>query len=140
MTTERAAGLLEALCDATVVDERVYFNDDKTEHGRAVLTNLEAAGYTVVPMTASPDRAGLPDEGVARLFHEAYERLAPDFGYRTREASAKPWDDVPEQNRALMAATVHEVRAALAATRDSEGPCPECAAWHAIGHNEGNKP
>lgn len=47
----------------------------------------------------------------ARLFHETYERLAPDFGYRTREASAKPWADVPEQNRALMIATCAEVGA-----------------------------
>lgn len=52
-------------------------------------------------------------EDVARMFHETYERLAPDYGYRTREASAKPWDKVPEQNRALMVATVTEVLAAL---------------------------
>lgn len=45
-------------------------------------------------------------ETMTRAFHEAYERLAPDFGYKTREASAVPWDDVPEQNKALMRATV----------------------------------
>lgn len=48
-------------------------------------------------------------EALARLFHETYERLAPDYGYRTREASAVPWDDVPEQNRALMIATADHV-------------------------------
>jgi hypothetical protein len=48
-------------------------------------------------------------EEVARLFHEAYERLAPEHGYRTREASAKPWDEVPEGNRNLMIATAAEV-------------------------------
>ena len=62
-------------------------------------------------MTRSP-------EAVARLFHETYERLAPEFGYRTREASAKPWDEVPEQNRALMVATVREVLAALDSSDD----------------------
>lgn len=41
-------------------------------------------------------------ELLARLFHEAYERLAPDFGYRTRQESAVPWADVPETNRRLM--------------------------------------
>lgn len=51
----------------------------------------------------------IPAEAVARRFHEAYERLAPDFGYRTREASAKPWDEVPEQNRALMIAVCAEL-------------------------------
>lgn len=45
-------------------------------------------------------------EQIAQAFHETYERLAPDFGYKTREASAKPWADVPEQNKALMVAVV----------------------------------
>lgn len=46
---------------------------------------------------------------VARMFHEEYEGLAPDFGYRTREASAKPWEDVPGQNKALMTETAARV-------------------------------
>jgi hypothetical protein len=45
-------------------------------------------------------------EVIARQFHSAYERLAPAHGYETREASAVPWDDVPERNRLLMQATV----------------------------------
>ena len=45
-------------------------------------------------------------EQIAQAFHEAHERLAPDFGYKTREASAKPWAEVPEQNKALMVAVV----------------------------------
>lgn len=48
-------------------------------------------------------------EQVAQAFHEAYERLAPDFGYKTREASAKPWADVPEQNKSLMIAVVQSL-------------------------------
>lgn len=48
-------------------------------------------------------------EQVARQFHETYERLAPDFGYATREASAKPWAEIPDQNRALMVAVVQEL-------------------------------
>jgi oligoendopeptidase F len=43
-------------------------------------------------------------EQLAKKFHETYERLAPSFGYKTREASAKPWADVPEQNKKLMIA------------------------------------
>jgi hypothetical protein len=53
-------------------------------------------------------------ERLAQLFHEAYERLAPSFGYQTREASAKPWSEVPENNRALMTAVCAEVDAARA--------------------------
>lgn len=48
-------------------------------------------------------------EMIARAFHETYERLAPQHGYETREASAKPWEEVPEQNRALMVAVVGEL-------------------------------
>ncbi len=48
-------------------------------------------------------------EDIARAFHEVYERLAPDFGYKTREESAKPWEEVPEQNKALMTAVVTEL-------------------------------
>ena len=51
----------------------------------------------------------------ARKFHEAYERLAPSFGYATREASAKPWDEVPENNRRLMTAVCAELLPALRA-------------------------
>lgn len=46
---------------------------------------------------------------IAKAFHEAYERLAPLTGYKTREESAVPWDDVPITNRALMANVVQEL-------------------------------
>lgn len=48
-------------------------------------------------------------EQLARLFHETYERLAPQHGYETRVASAKPWSEVPANNRALMIATCAHV-------------------------------
>lgn len=51
-------------------------------------------------------------EQIAQLFHEAYERLAPSFGYKTRDASAVPWTDVPEPNRSLMIAVAAEVAGA----------------------------
>lgn len=48
-----------------------------------------------------------PDaEFIAQQFHSVYEALAPYEGYRTRESSAVPWDDVPEVNRRLMVRTV----------------------------------
>lgn len=51
-----------------------------------------------------------PDaESIARAFHEAYEGLAPFHGYKTREASAKPWEEVPQNNRELMIATVSQL-------------------------------
>jgi hypothetical protein len=48
-------------------------------------------------------------EELARLFHETYERLAPEFDYETKPESATPWDDVPESNKRLMIATAAEV-------------------------------
>ncbi len=69
-------------------------------------------------------------ESVARLFHETYERLAPSFDYHTRDATAKPWKEVPERNKQLMIATAAEVLAVLfppeatvpSATKVAEGP------------------
>jgi len=50
-------------------------------------------------------------EEMAKDFHETYERLAPDFSYETRKASAVPWEDVPENNKKLMIAVAGEMRA-----------------------------
>lgn len=47
----------------------------------------------------------LDAEAIAKAFHEGYERIAPELGYKTREASAVPWDQVPDQNKRLMVAT-----------------------------------
>jgi hypothetical protein len=48
-------------------------------------------------------------EELAELFHETYERLAPNFGYTSRSSSAVPWRDVPEPNKSLMIAVSKEV-------------------------------
>lgn len=48
-------------------------------------------------------------EELARRFHETYERLAPSFGYETREASRKEWADVPDRNKRLMIAVCGEL-------------------------------
>jgi len=48
-------------------------------------------------------------DALARKFHEAYERLAPKFGYKTRKASAVSWDDVPIKNKKLMTAVAFEI-------------------------------
>jgi hypothetical protein len=66
-------------------------------------------------MPAPSAGAGGAAAELAQQFHEAYERLAPSFGYTTREASAKPWADVPEPNRRLMTAVCGEVLASLRA-------------------------
>jgi hypothetical protein len=48
-------------------------------------------------------------EELAQLFHETYEKLAPDYGYTTRASSAVPWSDVPEPNKSLMIAVSDKV-------------------------------
>ena len=69
----------------------------------------------VIPSSPGPDRPVTttaemsPQERIAREFHATYERKEPAFGYKTREASAVPWDQVPEANRALMVAVVKEL-------------------------------
>lgn len=49
-------------------------------------------------------------EDMAQSFHEIYEHLSPSFGYETRQESAKPWAEVPENNRQLMIAVCAEIK------------------------------
>lgn len=46
---------------------------------------------------------------IAEAFHQVYERIAPTVGYQTRPESARPWQELPERNRYLMASTVQEL-------------------------------
>lgn len=59
---------------------------------------------------------------LAQQFHEAYERLAPQFGYETRRASAVQWADVPPANRDLMIAVCAEVLARGASLSSPAAP------------------
>ena len=61
------------------------------------------------PLQPPVKREPMTAEQLAQRFHETYERLAPDFDYKTREASAKPWAEVPENNRSLMIAVCEEI-------------------------------
>lgn len=58
-------------------------------------------------------------EAVAREFHDAYERLAPSFGYVTR-ADTREFDPQSANGR-LMMAVVSEVIAALEAKTPAKG-------------------
>ncbi len=58
--------------------------------------------HRVVPLTESA-------ESLAQLFHETYEKLAPEHGYETREASAVAWELVPENYKSLMIAVAGEI-------------------------------
>jgi len=59
-------------------------------------------------------------EQLAQLFHETYERLAPQYSYTTRPESAKPWQDVPKDNKQLMIAVAGVVLAILKKQYDEE--------------------
>jgi hypothetical protein len=50
-------------------------------------------------------------EQLARLFHEKYEELAPNFGYKTRQETSVPWEQIPEgsPNKRLMIAVASEI-------------------------------
>lgn len=48
-------------------------------------------------------------EELAKMFHENYEELASKFNYKTRKASAVPWENVPRDNKALMIAVAGEI-------------------------------
>ena len=76
-----------------------YADGYRKAYAEAAATTAPTAGR-IRPLTA---------EEIARAFHSSYEKLAPRHGYKTREESAKPWEDVPEANRALMTATVESL-------------------------------
>lgn len=48
-------------------------------------------------------------ERKARELHDSYERLAPKFGYETRDESRVEWQRLDPKLRALMIAAVDEV-------------------------------
>lgn len=108
--------------------------------------------------TDHPQEAATPSdphsaEALAQAFHENYERLAPSFGYETRNDSAVEWADVPEPNKSLMIAVaaalieqgrvsrdaeVAELKAKIAGLEvwpahdhvwDFNGRCLGCASW-----------
>jgi hypothetical protein len=59
-------------------------------------------------------------EELAKLFHETYEKLAPNYGYTTRRSSAVPWEDVPEPNKSLMIAVAKRVLEKIEALKEEE--------------------
>lgn len=74
---------------------------------------------------------------IAREFHATYERLAPGHGYKTREESAVPWEDVPKSNRDLMVETVHDL---LARGIILPGPNPHVSILEAAASADGDSP
>lgn len=48
-------------------------------------------------------------EAIARAFHERYELLADQHGWKPQEETRAPWESLPEANRSLMIAVVREL-------------------------------
>lgn len=69
-------------------------------------------------------------EQLAKLFHDTYERLAPEFGYETRPESATSWDQVPDNNKHLMVATAEVVITELADKHGIQFPVPPVPEGH----------
>lgn len=108
---DEEAGKLSRECDAQkIATDTLARRRDDLERAITRLTQERDAAV----QEAGKMREALRDPiAVAESFHEHYERLAPDFGYATRDASAVPWDDVPVDNKRLMVATASEVLAEL---------------------------
>ncbi len=79
---------------------------ENNELKRAIETILALAPETEWPRATEriDSTAWLSAESLAKEFHETYERLAPEHGYKTREESAVAWEDVPAANKNLMIA------------------------------------
>lgn len=84
------------------------------QRDRAMAIMAETLGTEIETLSPTPPAPAAVQEAarVAVLFHEAYEKLAPNFGYETRP-DTKVFD--PESaNGRLMIATCGEVLRALA--------------------------
>ena len=89
-------------------------NKIPTPGALAAVDALDIADEVDLRLLSRVEKASLIDEHtqplrlnaeeIARYFHETYERLAPQYGYKTRKASSVPWEKVPERNRTLMVA------------------------------------
>jgi hypothetical protein len=79
------------------------------QHLDQALAELRLAATGDTAMHQASDTGDDDAESLARFFHETYERLAPDFSYETRKASAVPWEQVPDNNRRLMIAVAAAV-------------------------------
>jgi hypothetical protein len=69
-------------------------------------------------------------EALARLFHDTYERLAPDFGYETRPET-RAFDPTTPNGR-LMVAVCAQVLAVTSRPDDGIGEPP--SAWAQANH------
>jgi hypothetical protein len=90
MTTKQDE-MLAAICDATAVPEAIFFNDDKVAHGQAVLDGLNAAGYTVVPLTTD-QRERTTGTGKGWTM-ETWGEVAAEYA----RLAATPGDGLPER-------------------------------------------
>jgi len=62
-------------------------------------------------------------EELARLFHETYEQLAPEFGYKTRKGTREFSEHT--SNGQLMIAVCREILTAIGTTSSRVKPIPE---------------
>lgn len=116
---------------------------DNDEGKPANVRNSWEAMIAAAPPAASVRAKEVTNLEIATAFHEAYERLAPRYGYETRPESRKPFSDLPNELKLLMVAVVREVRTLLAPAVDERAAssepemCPNCVTpWKCNGPHE----
>mgnify|MGYP000564758805 CR=1 FL=1 len=98
---------------------------DNDEGKPANVRNSWEAMIAAAPPAASVRAKEVTNLEIATAFHEAYERLAPRYGYETRPESRKPFSDLPNELKLLMVAVVREVRTLLAPAVDERAASSE---------------
>jgi hypothetical protein len=93
---------------------------DPHDIGRGMVLNPAWLEFQKTTQQAAPVAASEPSaETMARKFHETYERLAPAFGYATRDETKR--FDPESPNGRLMIATCAALAAALPVEPKGEG-------------------
>jgi hypothetical protein len=105
LTKERLDALIESEFQQCDLDAESIVAEGVARHGaerlKRELMRLGFVGAPVEPVPAPRLTIEYVDD-IACQFHNEYERLAPNYGYKTREASAVNWADVPAANKGLM--------------------------------------
>lgn len=101
---------------------------DASTASQGLILNSGAKVQYIDESTDMPSQ-GLKPEELAEKFHTIYEKLAPQFGYKTKEESAKPWGEVPEQNKQLMIAVCKGILNESTPTDDRAEHAQRFAEW-----------
>ncbi len=90
------------------------------EAGMALTGALNAAYLQAQAAPPAGPLSANDIEQACEVLHDAYEAAATQHGWKTQEASRKPWSDVPDANKATMRSAVGVLLSRLSVVAEGE--------------------